>query len=102
MFKIYTSFGAVVCLGILLITSTISMFVFKQKVHSLKMELSSLDSIISAEKKRSSVLEANKTLQHSSGYLKKIADTKLAARFTNVKQFVAINELKKGKQFVNN
>ena len=66
------------------------------------MELSSLDSVISAEKKRASVLEANKTLQHSSGYLKKIADTKLVARFTNVKQFVAINDLKNKKQSANN
>ena len=95
MARIYiTYFGSAICLGILLITTTIAMFVFKQKLHGLKIELANIDSMINEEKKRSAMLEANKTLQHSSGYLKKIADKTLPARFTTVKQFVALNDLK--------
>ncbi len=94
MSKIYMSFGFMVFLAILLITSVVSMFVFKQKIHSLKAELMNLGSVIAMEKKKSIILEANRTLQHSSNYLKNIADSTLNARFTNVKQFVAINDLK--------
>ena len=89
-----TSFGSLLFLTILLITTTISMFVFKQKLHSLKIELSNLDSIVAEEKKHAAMLEASRTLQHSPSYLKKIADKKLSARFTNVNQFVAFSDLR--------
>lgn len=95
MFRLYlTSFGSLVFLVILLVTTTVSMFVFKQKLHSLKLELSNLDSIMIEQKKHAAMLEASRTLQHSPSYLKKIADKKLAARFTSVNQFVAFSDLR--------
>ncbi len=89
-----TYFGFTLFLLLLLITTTISMFVFKQKLYELKVEMSSIDNVTIEQKKLAAILEANRTLQHSPSYLKKIADTKLSARFTSVNQFVAFSDLK--------
>lgn len=82
-----------VVLMTLLMCSVVSLFSFKQKVYTIRKEISQLDQVIAHESKKRMILEVDYTLEHTSTRIQKMADQLLPSRFTNVKQLMVLDEV---------